>query len=115
MRNKALTISLTIIFLSIFYIFYQGLQNPNIYEPKIEIGNNIPTFEATLFDTDTKISSEEIFENDQFYLLNIWASWCIPCRDEHSFLMNLKTHTNIKIIGLNYKDKISNAKIFYLN
>ena len=44
--------------------------------------------------------------------MNIWASWCLPCRDEHSFLMNLSNQNNIEIIGLNYKDKNKNAKKF---
>ena len=44
--------------------------------------------------------------------MNIWASWCVPCRDEHPFLMNLSDEKNIKIIGLNYKDNNENAKNF---
>ena len=44
--------------------------------------------------------------------MNIWASWCVPCREEHSFLMDLSEKTNIKIIGLNYKDNFKNAKKF---
>ena len=37
-----------------------------------------------------KINSNEIFKDNKFYLLNIWASWCVPCRDEHPFLMRFK-------------------------
>ena len=37
------------------------------------------------------------------------ASWCVPCKDEHAFLMNLSKQKNIKIIGINYKDKNKNA------
>ena len=50
----------------------------------------------------------------EFTLVNIWASWCAPCRSEHSLLMDLKEKTNINIIGLNYKDKKNNA-IKFLN
>ena len=49
---------------------------------------------------------------DRFYLFNIWASWCVPCREEHSFLTNLSKETKIEIIGLNYKDDKKNAKNF---
>ncbi len=45
-------------------------------------------------------------------VLNIWASWCIPCRIEHPFLMDLKDKNRINIIGLNYKDESGNAKNF---
>ena len=58
------------------------------------------------------ISSEKIFEQDKFYLLNIWASWCIPCREEHIFLTQLSKQEKINIVGLNYKDKDENAKKF---
>ena len=44
--------------------------------------------------------------------MNIWASWCVPCRLEHNFLMKLKANENLKIIGLNYKDKEKNALNF---
>ena len=68
-------------------------------------------------------SSKELFSNEQFQsndlikinkftIVNIWASWCIPCKQEHSLLMDLKNKTNINIIGLNYKDKKSSAKNF---
>ena len=44
--------------------------------------------------------------------MNIWASWCVPCRDEHPFLINLSNQRNIEIIGLNYKDDVEKAKLF---
>ena len=49
--------------------------------------------------------------NGEHYLINIWASWCIPCRAEHSFLMALK-NKNLNLLGINYKDNISNAQSF---
>ena len=45
-------------------------------------------------------------------MMNIWSSWCAPCRDEHKFLLNLSNQKNLKIIGLNYKDKKKNATNF---
>ena len=112
MKNKFFSASIISIFIFIFFIFYKGLENSNIYTPKTNIKKNVPLFEAKLFDTSNKIKSEEIFNNNQFYLVNIWASWCIPCREEHSFLMDLSQNKNVIIIGINYKDKIKNAKIF---
>lgn len=112
MKIKILPIFFTVIFIIFFLILYKGLQNPNIYSPKTDIKKNIPTFKAKLFDTDNQINSEEIFENEGFYLINVWASWCLPCRDEHPILISLKGQKNLKIIGLNYKDKNENAKKF---
>ena len=96
----------------IFFIFYKGLQNSNIYTPNNNIEQDIPSFEAEELDSNSKLSSDEIFLEDKFYLLNIWASWCVPCREEHGFLINLFKQKDIEIIGLNYKDDNKKAKIF---
>ena len=112
MKNKFIpTISIIILFF-IFSILYKGLQNTNIYEPKIENNKEIPIFKAKTLYGDLEINSLEFFKKDKFYLLNIWASWCVPCRDEHPQLMNLSKIKRIEVIGLNYKDKIANAKSF---
>tara|TARA_B100000767_G_C19654113_1_gene488086 strand:+ start:125 stop:646 length:522 start_codon:yes stop_codon:yes gene_type:complete len=112
MKNK-LSLFAVIIFLSFcFVIFYKGLNNPNIYSPKIKDKKYIPIFEAKDFNSNSYLNSEKIFEDDIFYLLNIWASWCVPCRVEHPFLMELSKNQSIELIGLNYRDDINNAKNF---
>ena len=58
------------------------------------------------------ISLNNLLDKEGYTLLNIWASWCLPCRDEHVLLMELKDKKNLQIIGLNYKDNIINAKSF---
>ncbi len=45
-------------------------------------------------------------------LVNIWASWCGPCRAEHPFLLKLAQNENLQMIGINYKDKPVNALRF---
>ena len=72
----------------------------------------VPNFETQVFNTNKTMNSEEIFSDDKYYLFNIWASWCVPCRDEHYFLMSLREQKKLEIIGLNYKDNINNAKNF---
>ncbi|NVO12893.1 MAG: DsbE family thiol:disulfide interchange protein [Rhodoplanes sp.] len=42
-------------------------------------------------------------------VFNVWASWCVPCRDEAPLLMRLAEDKRIRIVGLNYKDDPSNA------
>tara|TARA_B110000008_G_C16767401_1_gene483170 strand:- start:113 stop:631 length:519 start_codon:yes stop_codon:yes gene_type:complete len=114
MRNKLLPISISSIFIIIFVIFYKGLQDTNIYTPEEKTNNEIPTFSAKLFYSNKEVNSSEIFELNNFYLLNIWSSWCVPCRQEHPLLMSLIKNNRIKVIGLNYKDTKKNAK-FFLN
>ena len=98
--------------LIIFFVLFKGLQNTNIYTPQVDVKKDIPYFEAKIFDSDIVKNSNEIFQKEKFYLLNIWASWCAPCRDEHPILLELKDQVNLEIIGLNYKDNIINAKKF---
>ena len=45
-------------------------------------------------------------------VLNVWASWCIPCHDEAPLLMRLAEDRRIRVIGLNYKDQPDNARRF---
>ena len=49
-------------------------------------------------------------------LVNIWSSWCVPCKIEHEFLMRMSSDHNILIYGINYKDKKEDAlKVLDLN
>lgn len=43
------------------------------------------------------------------WLLNVWASWCVSCREEHPFLMEIAKQGSVPIVGLNYKDKQQEA------
>ena len=66
MKIKTLPIFTTIIFLIIFFVFYKGLKNSNIYVPKTEIEKDIPFFSAQIFGTENQIKSEDIFDNGKF-------------------------------------------------
>ena len=112
MKNKLLPLSITFIFIIIFIVFYKGLKDTNIYTPESKINNKVPSLEVKLFGDSKTINTIEIFQSDKFYLLNIWSSWCVPCREEHPVLMELKNNDRLKIIGMNYKDNKENAKNF---
>ena len=112
MKNKSLPFLIVIIFIIIFIILYKGLQETNIYIPESKSDYEVPSSMVKLFDTNETVNTTEIFESDKLYLLNIWSSWCVPCRDEHSFLIKLRDVNNLEIIGLNYKDDPNNAEKF---
>lgn len=48
-------------------------------------------------------------------LMNVWASWCAPCREEHPYLSELSQDPRVQLVGLNYKDKTENALRFLGN
>ena len=112
MKNRILLITVASIFIIIFIIFYKGLQDTNIYTPASKINKKIPLFSANLFYSEEVINSSKLFNSNKFYLLNIWSSWCVPCRQEHSFLMDISDNKKVIVIGINYKDTKSNAKSF---
>jgi cytochrome c biogenesis protein CcmG/thiol:disulfide interchange protein DsbE len=45
-------------------------------------------------------------------VLNVWASWCVPCRDEAALLMSLSGDKRVRLVGINYKDQPDNARRF---
>jgi len=112
MKNKLIPLSIFLVFIVIFIIFYKGLQNTNIYTPGTKTSFEVPSVSVKLFNSNEIVNTLEIFSSDKFYLLNIWSSWCVPCRQEHSILMELTKNDNLKVIGINYKDTKKNAKNF---
>ncbi len=112
MKNKLLLFSIGLVFIIIFIIFYKGLQNTNIYSPETKINYEVPLVSVKLFNSNKIVNTKEIFNSDNYYLLNIWSSWCVPCRQEHSILMELTKNDNLNVIGINYKDTKKNAKNF---
>ena len=111
MKIKIFPIFVILFFVLIFLAFYKGLKDTNIYTPNVN-KKNIPVFKTKNFYSGNNLKSSNIFESDKTYLLNIWSSWCVPCRQEHPLLMSLKPDNKINIIGMNYKDNKKNAKNF---
>ena len=112
MNNKILSSLFIIIFGFTFIIFYKSLEDSSIYTPDTSLEKEIPIFNTKNFFSRENIKSSNIFKLDKIYLLNIWSSWCVPCRKEHPLLMNLSLHNKVDIIGMNYKDDLKNANNF---
>ena len=112
MKSKLILIIIFTFLIFCFLIFYKGLDKPNTYTPKTSIEKNLPIFKAKDFSSDISIDSVNIFAEESYYIVNIWASWCVPCRKEHPLLMELSKNQSIKLIGLNYRDNLDNAKKF---
>ena len=112
MKNNILPLSVIVVFGIIFFIFYKSLEDSKIYIPDDIKKTEIPVFNTKNFFSEEHVKSSSIFKSDKIYLLNIWSSWCVPCREEHPLLMDLNINNKISIIGLNYKDNFKNAENF---
>ena len=104
-------IIISILFSFLFILLYSSLDNERIYNTKDLIGKKISQVEINLFQSNETINTEE-FINNEFTILNFWASWCAPCRKEHPNLVRLSKIKNIKLVGVNIKDNVESAKSF---
>src|SRR6185436_18303690 len=76
--------------------------------PSPLIGKPAPAFQlAQLHENGKSLGKQDIL--GQVWLLNVWASWCVSCREEHPVLLELAKRSVVPILGLNYKDKGDDA------
>ena len=76
------------------------------------MGNKLTNINLKSFDDNKKVYTSEDIQKSRYTLINFWASWCAPCRVEHPYLMQLSKEKNLKILGVNFKDKKINASKF---
>ena len=62
-----------------------------------------PNIEAKDFYSDESVLLTDLF-SDNISLVNVWASWCVTCRQEHQMMMKIAKNNNLQLIGINYKD-----------
>jgi len=108
MKSKIRYIFLLVPISIIVFFAYVISQSQN--EASQPLNLELPEFQLQTLD-DKTLSEKDISSGT--YLINVWASWCITCRIEHPYLMNLNNN-GIPIIGLNYKDERDDA-INWLN
>ena len=110
MKKQLLKIPFIIFFLILLAFFYLLTieRNPNAI-PSNLLNKNVPKFETeTLLKNKTFISSKEF--RGETILVNFFATWCKPCRDEHIYIKRFSNENKIRVIGINYKDNPEKAK-----
>ena len=109
MKKKLLIIP-SILFLSILLTFFYLLiieRDPSAI-PSNLLDKNIPKFETeSLLRKERFISSKEF--GNEIILVNFFATWCLPCRDEHIYIKRFSNEKGIRVIGINYKDNPKKA------
>ena len=109
--QKIIKSIIVFLFIFVLLVFYNSLNRETNYSTDYLVGNKLAKINLKSFD-DNKIYTSEDFKKNRYTLINFWASWCAPCRVEHPYLMQLSKEKNIKILGVNFKDKKINALKF---
>jgi cytochrome c biogenesis protein CcmG, thiol:disulfide interchange protein DsbE len=87
--------------------FYRGLSLDPSYVPSTRLDKPIPEFSLpSLTDPDRQIGSQDL--KGKVALLNVWGTWCVECRHEHGFLVEL-ARAGVPIYGLNLRDDRASA------
>ena len=103
--KKQLFIIPFIVFLIILLTFFYLLtieRNPSKL-PSNLLDKNVPNFETKSLLKNEKFVSSKEFGNE-IMLVNFFATWCEPCRDEHIYIKRFSSEKEIRVIGINYKD-----------
>lgn len=114
LKRRLLVFSPLVIFgLMAIFFFLQLTSGRNIQDiPSVLVGKQAPSLSLPPITGSNLPGVEQEMIAGKLTLLNVWASWCGPCRAEHPFLMELAEDERLQIVGLNYKDKAANANRF---
>ncbi|MBJ7379501.1 MAG: DsbE family thiol:disulfide interchange protein [Polynucleobacter sp.] len=93
-----------IIFIVLLIFLGLGLQLKPREVPSPFIGKPAPTFSLPILGNETSYFSPEQMKG-KVWVLNVWASWCVACREEHPVLLEWSKKQNVPLLGLDYKDK----------
>jgi cytochrome c biogenesis protein CcmG, thiol:disulfide interchange protein DsbE len=109
--QRIIKIAITIIFFFIIGVFFVGLKKDANYKTVSLIGEKIPNINLEYYDGNKFYKLDDLKKNN-YTLINFWASWCAPCRVEHSLLIQLSKEKNLNLLGVNFKDKKKQADTF---
>lgn len=84
-----------------------GLAKHQVH-PSAVLNDPFPEFLSVTLLKNERITREDLIGN--FRLVNVWASWCTACLEEHDLLLELARSSTISIIGINYRDQAEDAK-----
>ena len=98
-----------LVFLVVGVFLFLSLNSDPNKLPSPLVGKKFPIIEGTDFYSNETVKLNDLMDNN-LALVNVWASWCVTCRKEHQVIMNIAENTNLKLIGINYKDTKSDGE-----
>lgn len=100
-------------FLALAALFWKGLFGDPATLPSALIGKEVPSFALPAVPglSVPGLATADLKKGDVTFV-NVWASWCIPCREEAPALMELAKRQDLRLVAINYKDKPDQAQSF---
>ena len=109
MKKQLLIIPVSLFLLIILTFFYLLIIDRSPSElPSNLLNKDVPNFKAKSLLKDKNFVSSNEFGNE-IILVNFFATWCKPCRDEHIYIKKFSNKKGIRVIGINYKDNPDKA------
>jgi cytochrome c biogenesis protein CcmG/thiol:disulfide interchange protein DsbE len=97
------------LFVALAWFLYAGLSLNPREVPSPLIGKPAPAFTLPRLDDPAQtIKREDLL--GKVWVMNVWASWCAPCREEHPLVVAFAKQRKVPVIGLNYKDRPGDAR-----
>ena len=97
------------LFAALAWFLYAGLSLNPREVPSPLIGKPAPAFALPRLDDPTQtVKREDLL--GKVWVMNVWASWCAPCREEHPLVVAFARERKVPVIGLNYKDRPGDAR-----
>lgn len=103
------------VFLVLAVAFFIGLDRDPGAVPDAMVGKMAPEFDLPPIDRAATGFGSADLSNGGITVVNVFASWCAPCRQEHPHLMTLAARDDVSVYGINYKDDPGNARSFLDN
>lgn len=101
-------VALIVAFVGLVAVFWIGLQRDPSALPSPYIDNPAPALDLpSLTQPDRRVTRDRLLGDVS--LVNVWATWCVGCREEHGFLMELAESGTVPIYGINWRDKRADA------
>lgn len=97
-----------VVFLIVIAFLWRGLTRDPREVPSPLINQSVPEFSLPALTIENDSFTHKDLERE-ISIVNIWATWCAPCREEHPVLMEIRRTTSIPIYGINYKDDFEQA------
>ncbi|MFT6658596.1 DsbE family thiol:disulfide interchange protein [Maritalea sp.] len=96
----------------LFALFASQISKDSTLLPSALLNKPAPQFELEPIEGHDQPGFSTADLIGQITVVNVFASWCVPCRQEHEFILEMSKRDDLKVYGINYNDQPENARAF---